>query len=1010
MVKIMVRKIIKSLFCVVSMQKLAEGLTLRVQSSFGVIFRITENLGFMQVGDVFMRSKKRTIEILIVVIVVLLGFASSLLVYRNNLSSENKKNNSNSTTEQSLSSAPSGKSIENFYDKPITDEKIALDSIEVNRNKLGYSDKNFTFKYDKTSSSKTAYHFDLYYKDIPVYGGGSRRGVSVITYHNNNPDVLMTGVSNSEKITKVNINPKITQDEALDIAKATLGDNFSEYNISAKLKQIKVSPKRIIYETQDKYVLSYRIISNFYICIINAENGEVITSHSTVVANVSEYEGQNGDIHQIFYDDYKDEDYDIKDALWNKDKNIIISDNLKKIMSLSDIQYGKNKSAVDVMANTYRAVEYFEKMYSITFDGTMAVINDKKHINHAAGIGTKDEKGISYAFLYFGERTNSKKSQLSAYLDIVAHEYTHAVTDVKVFGSDGYSNDSRYYERNALMEAYSDIFGELVEQKYTGKTNWYFNTIRNLSNPEIKRYTKRDTTKDKEGNEKNDYGYAHNNSTIISHVAYLMSKDHKSIKHSSYGSTKNLLDYNQLAQLWFGSLEYLKETEFMDFSDCRYAVEKSARRLIEQGVLVEDNLKVIEQAFNEVEVISNPIRRSLTDSMEIIKDKNTIVVPIEDETKSTEFVEITEVPTEPALQIFAVDLIDKTIPEIIDIMNGEYQIIKTENDGYIYIQNQAVLPGMEFYISVSGDDIIPANNGEELHSDKLKAKLESGKLVLDGIQVNKSGIADKSLRADMDYQACSKMLGDFSCIGGSSGYLGGDLSSATYTYNIDKIKVTLCFNVSVEMINDLSLGKISSISPKQMKSHNPNLINIVIRKDIFTESQELPMETKDIYEGETITLSGTLSYEHYEINSNNSDRALILFLDNPFIAKYCKSEAFEVGTTEKITSVQISSENPSQFAEGQYVTITGTIMNAHTAHHIRSIIITDIAHGNNQSSDVLDNKILLAVNDYLEKINQTLVYGLVTAILIVQLSTYIQMMLTGHARLILVGKDILQMK
>ena len=38
-----------------------------------------------------MRSKKRTIGILIVVIVVLLGFAGSLLVYRNKLLSENAK-------------------------------------------------------------------------------------------------------------------------------------------------------------------------------------------------------------------------------------------------------------------------------------------------------------------------------------------------------------------------------------------------------------------------------------------------------------------------------------------------------------------------------------------------------------------------------------------------------------------------------------------------------------------------------------------------------------------------------------------------------------------------------------------------------------------------------------------------------------------------------------------------------------------------------------------------------
>ena len=74
-----------------------------------------------------MKSKKRTIWILIVVIVILLGFASSLLIYRNKLSSDNINNKSGDYIAQSLSSAPSGKSIENFYDKPITDEKIALE-------------------------------------------------------------------------------------------------------------------------------------------------------------------------------------------------------------------------------------------------------------------------------------------------------------------------------------------------------------------------------------------------------------------------------------------------------------------------------------------------------------------------------------------------------------------------------------------------------------------------------------------------------------------------------------------------------------------------------------------------------------------------------------------------------------------------------------------------------------------------------------------------------------------
>lgn len=184
---------------------------------------------------------------------------------------------------------------------------------------------------------------------------------------------------------------------------------------------------------------------------------------------------------------------------------------------------------------------------------------------------------------------------------------------------------------------------------------------------------------------------------------------------------------------------------------------------------------------------------------------------------------------ETTLNYTAVDLIEKNIPEIISLMNGEYQIIKTENDGYIYIQNQSVLSGMEFYVQVSGDDIISANNGEEIHSDTLKAKLESGELTLDGIQVNKSGKVNDSIQAHMDYKSCSKVLGNFNCIGGTGGYLGGDIGSISYNYNDNNAKVILNFEIPEEIYRDLSLGKISSVSAEKMKSYNPKLKNVVIR-------------------------------------------------------------------------------------------------------------------------------------------------------------------------------------
>lgn len=817
-----------------------------------------------------MRSKKRTIGILIVVIVVLLGFAGSLLIYRNKLSSEKTKNNSNNNIAQSLSSAPSGKSIENFYDKPITDEKIALDSIEANRDKLGYSDENFTFIYDEKSGSKTAYHFDLYYKDIPVYSPVGIRGVSVITHYDNSAKVLITGVSDSDKIIKVNAIPKVTEDEALNIAKEFLGKELSEYLISADFKQVKIYPKLIIYETNNEYVLAYYIESN-YICVVDAENGNIITSRNTLVSNVSEYEGQNGDKHQVFYDDYEDDNHHIANMLYNKDKKIYIFNDVdgeqnyipQNVLTINEIQSGKNKSAVDAMANTYRAVEYYENKFNMTFNATYVEVNDDDEAkNNSAGRVLIDSSGSHFANIIFG--VYSFKNQDSCRLDDVGHEYTHVVTNLKVFGN-GYSEDSKYFERNALMEAYSDIFGQLIEQEYTGKTDWVqSDTKRDLKNPKINSYSKKRKTKDDKGTKSNDYGYAHDNSTIISHTAFLMSKGNNNDKYNN----TILLDYNQLAQLWYGSLEYLQKTKFMTFSDCRYAIEQSAMDLIEKGVLIDGNLKIIEQAFNEVEVSSNPSRHGAENGVEI-KEKHTATVPIENETQSTEPVEITEIPTEPTTQTSAIDLIDKTLPEIISLMNGEYQIIKTENDGYIYIQNQSVLSGMEFYIQVSGDDIISANNGEEIHNDTLKAKLESGELTLDGIQVNKSGKVSETIQADMDYKSCSKVLGDFNCIGGTGGYLGGDVSSLSYYYNDKNAKVILNFNIPEEIYKDLILGKISSVSSEEMKSYNPNLRNVVIRKvetvtTMQTEAKENLIE---------LVPSGKISCygEHRGAITNNGD-------------------------------------------------------------------------------------------------------------------------------------------
>ena len=65
-------------------------------------------------------------------------------------------------------------------------------------------------------------------------------------------------------------------------------------------------------------------------------------------------------------------------------KNIFIHDNIHtneevknkdRMITIDDLQSGKYKSAVDGMANTYRAVEYFEKHFNKNFNLTVISIN-----------------------------------------------------------------------------------------------------------------------------------------------------------------------------------------------------------------------------------------------------------------------------------------------------------------------------------------------------------------------------------------------------------------------------------------------------------------------------------------------------------------------------------------------------------------------------------------------------------------------------------------------------------
>lgn len=102
------------------------------------------------------------------------------------------------------------------------------------------------------------------------------------------------------------------------------------------------------------------------------------------------------------------------------------------------------------------------------------------------------------------------------------------------------------------------------------------------------------------------------------------------------------------------------------------------------------------------------------------------------------------------------------------------------------------------------------------------------------------------------------------------------------------------------------------------------------------------MKTIKIYNNGLVTLSGTVSFEKDMTNYWHD----ILTLDKPVKVIYMDSMGgmVEPGTTEVIDSVQISFDRTVSIPEGTHITVTGSAMHSHTAHHLRSLVLMDCTY------------------------------------------------------------------
>lgn len=246
--------------------------------------------------------------------------------------------------------------------------------------------------------------------------------------------------------------------------------------------------------------------------------------------------------------------------------------------------------------------------FAKTYDYYKDILGRKSYDNNGAEIlvnigvvnsffGTEEYFNASWnggtSNFIFGSDNNIS---LAAALDIVAHEYTHAVSG-SIVGL-VYKGES-----GALNEAYSDIMGALVEGEnfqigenlggFRDMTNpnryedpmikdgkYYFPTDKETYNAEWQ-----NENLDGKSLEDWDNGGVHTNSGVPNYTAFLM------FDNKAFSSKE------EMAKVWYNSLYLLSSNA--DFEDCALAVIQTAKNF----GLSDEKIKVIEDAFKTTKML-----------------------------------------------------------------------------------------------------------------------------------------------------------------------------------------------------------------------------------------------------------------------------------------------------------------------------------------------------------------------------------------------------------------------
>jgi bacillolysin len=372
---------------------------------------------------------------------------------------------------------------------------------------------------------------------------------------------------------------KIKEVEALQIAEASLGFTPDKDTYTAT-----PDTELFIYKFEEVwqpvYIVNLQFVSPYaanMIIFVNAEDGQIIKSQNAIMdtAAIGSGVGVFGNTRTLNLD-YVSGRYYMRDTTkgalietYDANKTATIPGTL---VSDTDTNFNaaSQAPAVDAHANTEIVYNYYKNNFNRnSFDNGGATM--KSTVNYRE----YSSEPFNNAFwngsqMVYGDGDGVYLGPVGSALDVVAHEFTHAVTD-------NTANLVYEYQPGALNESFSDVFGYLIEGQ---TTDWLMgedcytpgtagDAFRSLQDPTL--YDQPAHMNDYQNlpnTEAGDWGGVHINSGIPNKAFYL--------------AATTINDINKMSAIYYRALtNYL--TTNAQFIDARAALIQAAIDLYGSG-------------------------------------------------------------------------------------------------------------------------------------------------------------------------------------------------------------------------------------------------------------------------------------------------------------------------------------------------------------------------------------------------------------------------------------------